>query len=260
MSLLFLIPFFVIGAFVGSFLGVLVNRIPKGKNFITGRSVCDFCNKTLEWNDLIPVISYLLLKGKCRYCHFKLSIFYPVIEILSGVIFALAFLYFPTFNPEMFYYLFVFSALIVIFFTDLKYGIIPDKILLPMSLIVLFWVFISKRGELLGNLLMALFASAFFIAISLLYYFIRGKIAMGGGDIKFAFFMGLFLGFPNTIVALYIAFLTAALYSIILIIWRKKAFLKDSIPFGPFLVIGVFISVFLGNYLWQKALVFLGLL
>lgn len=260
MDLLFPLFFFVIGAFVGSFLGVLVNRIPKGKNFITGRSICDFCKKELNWNDLIPVISFLSLKGACRYCHSRLSFFYPSIEVLSGIIFALTYLFVSSFNLDLFYYLFIFSALIVVFFTDLKYGIIPDKILFPIILISFVWIFINYQSELLNHLLSAFSASVFFIIISLLYFSFRKKVAMGGGDIKFAFFMGLFLGFPDIVVGLYSAFLTAALYSIILIIWRRKSLLKDSIPFGPFLVIGIFISVFLGNYLWQKVLVLLGLL
>lgn len=260
MNILFLILFFIIGLFIGSFLGVLVDRLLKGKNFITGRSICDFCKRELNWNDLIPVISFLSLKGECRYCHSKLSLYYPAIEVSTGIIFALTYLSISFFNLSLFYYLFIFSALIVIIFADLKYGIIPDKILFPIILISFIWIFINYQPELLNHLLSAFGASVFFVIISLLYFSFRKKVAMGGGDIKFAFFMGLFLGFPDIVIGLYSAFLTAALYSIILIIWRKKAFLKDSIPFGPFLAIGVFISVFLGNFLWEKALVLLGLL
>lgn len=259
MNILFFILFFIIGLFIGSFLGVLVDRSLKGKNFITGRSICDFCKRDLNWNDLIPVISFLSLKGACRYCHSKLSLYYPAIEVSTGIIFALTYLSISFFNPTLFYYLFIFSALIVIIFADLKYGIIPDKILFPIILITFVWIFITNKPELLNHLLSAFGMSLFFVIITLFYYYFRRKIAMGGGDIKFAFFMGLFLGFPDIVVGLYSAFLTAALYSIILIIWRKKVFLKDSIPFGPFLVLGVFISVFLGSFLWEKALVLLGL-
>ena len=241
--ILFVITLSVIGAFIGSFLGVLVDRIPQNKSFIKGRSKCNFCNHDLRIFDLIPVFSYLSQKGKCRYCREKLSLFYPIIELTTGIMFVLIYLAITLnsqfsisselsiFNFQLIYYLIIVSALIVVFFTDLKYGIIPDKILFPVILISFVWIFINYQSELLNHLLSAFSASVFFVTVSLLYYLVRKKNAMGGGDIKFAFFMGLFLGFPNIVVGLYSAFLTAALYSIILIIWRKKAFLKDSIPF-----------------------------
>ncbi len=260
MTILFL---FLIGLFIGSFLGVLVDRIPNKKSFIKGRSICDFCKHKLAWYDLIPVLSFLLLKGKCRYCEKKLPFFYPKIEVFTGLVFVLIYFFVASILPfsylSLIFYLLLSSLLIVILFIDLKFGIIPDKITLPGVILTLFFLIITKLPTIYNYLFSAIFTSVFFIIISLFYYLLRKNIAMGGGDIKYAFLMGLILGFPSIIVGLYSAFLTAALYSIILIIWHKKAFLKDSIPFGPFLVLGTFLSLIWGNLIFQKSLILLGL-
>ena len=255
---------FLVGLFVGSFLGVLVDRIPKRKPFIYERSICDFCKEKLNWYDLIPVLSFILLRGKCRYCKKTLPLFYPTIELLTGIVYILIYLFITTIFPfsylNLVYYFFICSLLIVIFYIDFKHGIIPDKILLSAVLATSIYLVVNNLSLIYIHFFSGVFASLFFLIISLLYFYFRKKIAMGGGDIKFAFLMGLILGFPGIIVGLYSAFLTAALYSIILIIWGKKAFLKDSIPFGPFLVLGTFISIFWGNLIFEKALIHLGLL
>lgn len=254
---------FLIGLFIGSFLGVVIDRVPKKENFIKGRSTCDYCKKGLNVYDLIPVLSFIFLKGQCRYCHKNLSLFYPIVEISTGTIYVLTYLFVVLLLPFSFlslgFYLIISSVLIVIFFIDLKFGIIPDKIILPVVLLTSGYLIITKLPTVYNYLFSAVAASLLFITITLLYYLLRKKIAMGGGDIKFSFLMGLILGFPGIIVGLYSAFLTAALYSIILIIWRKN-YLKDSIPFGPFLVTGTFISIFWGNLLLEKGLILLGLL
>lgn len=251
--------FFILGAFIGSFLGVLVDRIPRDETIIKGHSHCEFCKKELKWIDLIPIFSFLLLKGKCRYCKAELSLYYPIIELTTGLMFALIYA-FLIFNSQFsiinfLYYLFIISSLIVIFFTDLKYGIIPDKILLSAAIINLVYLFLANSSLLTFHLISAIGALIFFITLFLIT---KGK-GMGIGDVKLAFLMGLFLGFPQVIVGLYVAFLTGALVSIILVLWGKKNFFKGTIPFGPFLVLGTLISIFLGNILLQKSLLFLGL-
>jgi len=248
--------FFIFGAFIGSFLGVLADRIPRSETIIKGRSHCEFCKKELKWLDLIPIFSFLFLKGKCRYCHKKLSWHYPIIELTTGILFALTFLFLRSgFTISLLFYLIIVSSLIVIFFTDLKYGIIPDKILLPAVIISAVYLLIFSPQSLIMHLVSGFGACMFFLILVLIT---KGK-GMGTGDVKFAFLMGLFLGFPQIIVGLYIAFLTGALISIILVLWGKKNFFKGTIPFGPFLVLGTLTSIFLGNFLLQKALLFLGL-
>jgi leader peptidase (prepilin peptidase)/N-methyltransferase len=270
---------FIIGLFIGSFLGVLTDRIPRNETVVKGHSHCEFCKKELKWFDLIPVFSFLSTRGKCRYCKRSLPYFYPVIEISTGILFVLAYIFsIPNFkflifnqilNPNSLiinplslitiaYYLFIVSSLIVIFFTDLKYGIIPDKILLPAIVVSLLCQLIINPSSLIVNLFCGVGAFLFFVLISVIFSALTKKDAMGGGDIKLAFLLGLFLGFPNIIVSLYLAFLTGGLVGIILIIWRKKSFRKATLPFGPFLISGAVISLFWGNLIFQKVIVLLG--
>ncbi|MBI3984611.1 MAG: prepilin peptidase [Candidatus Levybacteria bacterium] len=246
-----------IGLFVGSFLGVLTDRLYKNRSFIFSRSKCDKCKKNLGMLDLIPLLSFIFLQGKCRYCKVKLSYFYPIIELITAILFFITFFFvfsplenntailFTVFNfIKFFVYIVTVSLLIVVFFIDLKYGVILDKVVVLLTVLTLIWLMYSNPSNILNHILTSIFSALFFALIVFVYYLIRKKIAMGGGDIKLALFLGLFLGFPNIILCLYIAFLTAAIYSIILIIWRKNIKLTDSIPFGPFLTVGFLITLF----------------
>jgi prepilin signal peptidase PulO-like enzyme (type II secretory pathway) len=261
---------FILGLFIGSFLGVLVDRLSRNEGFIKGHSRCEFCKKELKALDLIPVLSFISTRGKCRYCKRKLPIFYPIIELVTGILFALTYFFLiPNhqsliINSEslivnLIYYLIVVSGFIVIFFMDLKYGIILNKILLPMTVTILLYLLIINPSSLIINLACGIAAFLFFLVITLGFKLIRGKDGMGGGDIKLAFVLGLFLGFPNIILALYIAFLTAAVVGIILILWKKKNLKNTSLPFGPFLILGTLTCLFLGNQILPILLPLLGL-
>lgn len=241
---------FVLGACIGSFLNVLIDRIPRGEPIFNSRSRCEFCHKKLQWYDLIPFVSFLLLKGKCRYCHKPLSWQYIGLEFLTGIVFILIYFQFESkvlndqFDRKAFfelsYQLFMMSSFIVLFFTDLKYSILPDKIAYPA--IFATSLFLLFNPSVPFHILSGIGASLFFF---LLFIITRGK-GMGFGDVKLVFLLGLFLGFPNIVIALYIAFLTGAFISIILIIKMKKK-LKDAIPFGPFLITGAILAFFWGN-------------
>ncbi len=267
MSIFFI---FVFGIFLGSFLNVLIDRLPRGER-ITGRSYCENCKKTLTWKDLIPVLSFLYLRGKCRYCGSKLSSYYPFVELVTGVMFALTYLLifnfqFSIFNEiinhksliiNLFYYLFVVSSMIVIFFADLKYGIIPDKVLFPAiiftSSFLLFDAMYHKLvyDTVLGYPLINHILSAFggFGFMLFLFIITKGK-GMGFGDVKLVFLIGLILGFPGIFYAVYLAFLTGGAFAIILVLWKKKK-LKSEVPFGPFLVVNFFIAFFFQTQLDQ---------
>jgi leader peptidase (prepilin peptidase) / N-methyltransferase len=262
---------FLLGIFVGSFLNVLADRLPRDESVVKGRSHCEKCEKTLKWHDLIPLFSFLQLRGKCRYCHSPLSFCYPIVELTTGVLFTVTFMFVSSnfqflilnFNSifnfkfliSLAYCLFIVSCLIVVFFADLKYGIIPDKIIFPaiaIALIFNFQFLIFNEFSIFNSLMSAVGACLFFLILALIK--IRGRNAMGFGDVKFAFLMGLILGFPNIVVALYIAFLTGAIVGIILIVWRRKKVFGTSIPFGPFLVLGTFLALFWGNAIFQKVM------
>lgn len=235
------------GASIGSFLGVLIDRLPKEKS-ITGRSRCDFCHHHLAWNDLIPIISFFSLKGRCRYCRKKLSFFYPLIEILTAVLFvsiiAIPGLIISPFNLSMFAWLGIVSSLIVIFFADLKYQIIPDSI--QLSLLVFAHLLKITQGITFATLLPCYLAALIVaLPILVLYLVTRGR-GMGFGDAKLAFTMGFLLGVKGGLLAVYFGFILGAVVGLILILLKKKG-IKSKIAFGPFLVVGTLIIIY-----WQK--------
>jgi prepilin signal peptidase PulO-like enzyme (type II secretory pathway) len=271
---------FILGLFLGSFLGVLVDRMPRNETVIKGRSRCEFCKKELRWLDLIPVLSFISTKGKCRYCHASLPYFYPIIELSTGILFALVYIsqifnfqlsifsellnlnsliLNPLFFIRLIYYLIIVAGFVVIFFMDLKYGLILDKILLPLVVIIFAYLLILNPSSLILNLVCGILAFLFFLVIALGFKLIRGKDGMGGGDIKLVFVLGLFLGFPNIIISLYLAFLTGLVAGIILILWKKKSLQNSALPFGPFLILGALVCLFFGNLIYPQALRFLGL-
>ncbi len=251
-------PFFlfIIGLFIGSFLGVVSDRVPKGKSIVLPPSHCDFCGKTLKWYDNIPLLSFILLSGKCRHCHKSLSFLYPAIELITALLFVSTYSFLGSsfiINPSslitLLFYLFIASSLIAIFFSDLKFEIIPIAILYPAIVLTIVFLFFN-HSSLILNLYSGVGSALFFL---LLFAITKGR-GMGLGDAQLAFFMGLFLGFPNVLIALYVAFLTGGIVSFILIIWRKKKLRGSTIPFGPFLVFGTLFALFFGTQLIQKFL------
>lgn len=258
----FYVVIFIFGTVIGSFLNVLIDRIPRNESVVMSRSHCEHCRHILAWYDLIPVISYLQLGGKCRYCHKHIGYYYPIVELLTGTLFLLTANYLLTdirvlaglgVIPFIFsgYYYLLISCLIVIIFTDIKYGIIPFKI---VAVVVIASIFYSVLTPLfLNHLLSGLAVFALFLALFLIT---RGR-GLGFGDVVYAFMMGLVLGYPKIIVGLYVAFLTGAIVSLILVWTGKKKMKGDSIPFGPFLAAGTIIGLFYGDILINLALRYL---
>ncbi|MDE2025020.1 MAG: prepilin peptidase [Patescibacteria group bacterium] len=254
---------FIAGVAFGSFFNVVIDRVPREETFFTGRSHCDFCKHTLAWYDLIPLLSFLLLGGRCRYCKKFIGFKYPLVEVTTGLFFII--LLFPLVGQIIsqtlvfssvittLFTLVVFSAFIIIFYTDLWYGIIPDIVLFPATIVALFSILISQPYHIVAHVISAVAAMGFFLA---LFLGTRGK-GMGFGDVKLAFFLGLLLGWPGTFLAIYVAFLTGAIAALILVLWGRKRFFGSTIPFGPFLILGTLISWFWAPFLWEKILALL---
>lgn len=238
---------FIFGISIGSFLNVVIDRLPRGENLLTGRSKCESCNKTLAWYDLVPVISYVSLLGHCRYCKTYISSRLVLVELITGFLFVVLFLrvFNFQFNELIFLTLslFIVSGLVTVFFIDLNKGIILDSILIFLLTTTLLLNLLFHQSQIFTYLLTAIGSFIFFF---LIHFLTKGK-GMGFGDVKFSFFIGFFLGFPLTIIALYAAFLTGGVASIILILLGKKKLKKDTVPFGPFLVLGVLIAYFWGE-------------
>lgn len=236
---------FIIGISLGSFLNVLIDRLSTDRPFIKGRSYCENCKKTLEPVDLIPLLSYLILKGRCRHCKKMIPIHLFLVELLIGILTIFVYQFSIMTGQSAIATVSLFVILytyIGIFVADILYGIIPDLMLLVS--IISSAIFIQNQNlPYVTHLLSAICASAFFL---FLFLVTRGR-GMGFGDVKLSFGMGLLLGFPNIVVALYIAFLTGAFISIILVLWKKLRFLGGTIPFGPFLVGGTIIAFFYGS-------------
>lgn len=242
---MFILFFFIIGVFFGSFLNVIIDRIPRGESIWVGRSHCDFCHHTLSWLDLFPLFSFLLLQGKCRYCHKFVGWKYPIIESVTGLLFAATYFFLQTSSIGILLItLSIVNCLIVIFFIDLFDGIISNSTLLVLLVCTIVNIFLLHQSPLISFLS----ASGACILFLLLFFVTRGK-GMGFGDVKYAFVMGLLLGFPFIITGLYVAFLTGALVALILVIGRKKG-MKSTIAFGPFLVLGTAVHIFFGAQLW----------
>ncbi len=248
---------FLFGISIGSFLNVLIDRLSIGES-IGGRSHCDYCKKTLSFFDLIPILSFMFLRGKCRYCKKSLSLQYPSVELLTGMTFVGIALYsLKEFTPlalvNLLLLLIIYSGLIVILIADLKFRIIPDEMLIVITTAVIIQHLLVGVSSFPISFACGLILFAIFL---MLFLITKGK-GMGFGDVKYAFFMGFFLGFPGAVISFYVAFLTGALLSIILILIGKKRF-GQTIAFGPFLILGTVCAHFLANPLWRMFLNILG--
>ncbi|MFH1509747.1 MAG: prepilin peptidase [Candidatus Nealsonbacteria bacterium] len=236
-NLLYSIFIFIFGLIVGSFLNCVIYRLEQGISFLRGRSFCPKCNHSLNWTDLVPILSYIFLGGKCRYCKEKISPQYPIVELITGTLFLSVFLMSGSVFEILFNSIIV-SLLIIIFIFDLKHYIIPDRIVYLAILVSLVWL-IYIKADILTTIYALLSSFGFFLLIALVS---KGKW-MGVGDVKLAFFMGLFLGWPNVLVALFLAFLLGSIVGVFLMLNRKKSF-SSEIPFGPFLVSGTLMAFF----------------
>lgn len=251
---------FVFGLVVGSFLNCVIYRLEKEESFLFGRSYCPCCKKTLKAIDLIPILSFLILKGKCRYCQKKISWQYPFVELGSAFLFVLVFQHFNLgldfgLSPDflgLVFSLAIFCFLIVVFVYDLKHFLIPDKIIYLAIALALIYNFFDFKNLLFNFLPAALGGFVFFLIIFLIS---QGKW-LGFGDVKLVFLLGLFLGFPNILVALFLSFTIGAIIGIGLIILKRKK-LKSEVPFAPFLVLGSLIAFFWGEKIlnWYLSLI-----
>jgi len=234
------------GLFIGSFLNVCIYRIQKGESIVWPPSHCPKCTKALKPWDNIPVISYLILKGRCRYCFEPISVRYPVVELLSTLL-AVSLLYrFGMSVTFLIYYLWA-CVLIIITFIDLDIQIIPDRLSLGgivVGLLVVYWLPITYKDALIGLIL----GGGLLLAIIYGYYFLTKKEGMGGGDVKLLAMIGVFTGWQGVLFTLFASSLMGTMVGIP---WGliKKGTLKAAIPFGPFLALGALIYVFWGQYL-----------
>lgn len=241
MNYLFCIFFLLLGMILGSFYNVVGWRLPKGESIIYPPSHCPNCNHQLKILDLIPVFSFILQRGKCRYCKNKIAWYYPVFEFLCGVIFMLCYLVFGI-TPELLKALTFVSMLIIIMVSDFNYMIIPDEVLLFFGCLLALEIgIIDGYKVLISSLINGLIAFAVMYLLKTLGDFMFKKESMGGGDIKLMFIFGLVLGAPLAIISIFIGSLVGLPISLILL--SKNS--EHIVPFGPYLSIGAIIILLL---------------
>lgn len=233
--------FFLLGTCIGSFLNVCIFRLPNDESIVFPASHCPNCNNKLKAYDNIPILSFLLLAGKCRFCRTKISWQYPLVELATGILFALAAVRFGL-SWNTLIALILISVSIVVSLIDLKIQIIPNVISLPgiglglaASLVPVSPVqfFNALTGMLLGGGIFYLVA-------------VVSKGGMGGGDIKLIAMFGAFLGWQKCLLTIFVGVLLGSVVGIILMLLKRKG-RKDPIPFGPFLCIGALVSLFYGQ-------------
>ena len=235
------------GLLIGSFLNVCIYRIPREESIVFPSSHCPTCGTSLKWHDLVPVFSYLVLRGNCRYCGEKISPQYPIVELLNSLVYILIYYKFG-FSLNFLFYGIIFSILIIIGFIDLKEMIIPDilVILILITTIIyklLTFILYSKYPDLLNSIGGLVLSSLLFILIIVL-----SKGGMGGGDVTLIGSLGFILGIKNIFLTIFLSFILGAIISVILLITKIKG-KKDPISFGPFIILGFFITVFWGQQL-----------
>jgi len=258
--------FLIIGLIVGSFLGAVNYRLKIDEDIVWKRSHCPHCRHQIRWYDNIPLLSFIILFGKCRDCRKYISWEYPLIELTTGLLFAataVRFLGEPLLGVaqtavdagtiiDMSFFLFAVCYLALIFWHDYDYMLIPDAIVWPAIIVTFLWQIWKYAQSPLGiadlhspatsALIAAVAAAAFFF---FLIWISKGKW-IGGGDVKLGFLAGLIVGWPKILFVLFLTYLIGSIISLTLIALKKKTW-KSRIPFGPFMVTAILIVLFFAD-------------
>lgn len=262
----------VFGLLIGSFLNVVVYRVPVGMSLVTPASACPNCHHEIKGYDNVPVLSWLALRGKCRNCKMPISARYPIVELVTGIAFVAVALYVvyaltsaqpgptPSGLPVILAFLYLAAITIALGIIDIETHKLPNRIVLPAYIVasVLFTITSVMSGDYSGLLRAGIGGAAMFIAYFLMA--IAYPKGMGFGDVKLAGVLGLYLGwvgFGALIVGAFAAFLVGGVYAVGLIIARR-ANRKSGIPFGPWMFAGAWIGIFAGNQIWDGYLSLIG--
>ena len=256
MTIMFYCFIFFFGAIFGSFYGVVGTRLPEGKSIVKPRSYCPNCKHELNWYDLIPILSFVITLGKCRYCKKKISISYPATEIITGILFCVSYyLYGPKITYEFITSILLFSLTVLIFISDFNYYIILDSPLVITSILVFILKLIcfGYKAALLALLSGVLLFLAM-IVVKKIGDILFKKESLGGGDIKLAFVIGIVLGTRLGISALILSTFLALPYALLKVYLSEK----KEVPFGPFIIgactiVFIFMPKFINllNYLFN---------
>lgn len=262
---------FLLGAVIGSFLSVVILRSIAGETWVSGRSRCDTCKNTISWYDNVPLLSYILLKGKCRFCSEPILPLHPMVEVLTGVLFVWwywgGFIFFkltqtPLSILQPVFWLTVGLLLIYLFIIDLNYKILPDRAVFALlGAAIIYRVVLAVSGimqiqDLYYTIIAAVLSFIFFLSIYLISIAVYKQEGMGFGDVKLVVPLALILGAQKMIVCLFLAFILGAIVGVVLIAFGKGK-PKTAIPFGPFLILATALSLLWGDaiFSWYWSLI-----
>lgn len=260
MPWVFGISFFVLGLIIGSFINVIIYRTPRKMSIIKPRSRCLNCETEIKWYDNIPIISYLILKGKCRNCQQKISFRYPLVEGLLGLLYLGSYLRFGI-SVEIIFAIIFLTVSVIVVFIDIDFQIIPNLCVGVILLLgignTIYLYFSEGKIAIEGYLIGFIVGFGILFLIRLLGFLLFKKEAMGWGDVKLMTATGLFLGVGNIILTILFSSIVGAIVELILLKIGKRE-KKQGIPFGPYLVLGMIISLFFGSYIINWYLGLLG--
>jgi len=237
---------FLVGISIGSFLNVLIYRIPRNKKFGFDRSYCPHCKAKIKFYDNIPILSYLILLGRCRSCKKRISLRYPAVELLNGLAYVFFFWHYGL-TLHFFVFSFLSSILIAIFFIDLDFQIIPDLFTIP-GMVIGLGVSLAPGGiGIINSAIGLVVGGAVLYLIAELGDRLFKKESMGGGDIKMAAMLGAFLGWQKVVFIFFGSAVVGLVVSIVLMFFSQELRSKRVIPFGPFLAIAAVVAILYGD-------------
>jgi len=246
---------FLFGLVFGSFLNVVVYRLPQGLSIVKPRSFCPSCKSSIAFYDNIPVVSFIILNGKCRACKAKISFEYPFVESLTGLLFLAVFIR-DGLSPLLPFHLFFIFTMLALALIDLHHRILPNVITLPGVAIGFLSSFVSRSLPWWDSLTAIFLFSLLLLGLSLLYNVIRGVEGLGMGDVKMIGMIGAFLGIKLTILTILLSSVLGLLSGLVIVIAGKGDF-QYKLPFGTFLAIAAVLSLFLGTPIIQAYLAFI---
>ncbi len=241
---------FVIGCCLGSFFNVVICRLPEGQSIVLPGSHCPRCKQPLAFYDNVPLVSYLVLRGRCRHCGEPISVRYPVVELLSGLLLLFLFRRYG-FTPTFFFYSVFASLLIMISFIDLDSYLIPDRLSLSGILIGFFTSFFNPQINWVNSLIGIVLGGGTFYLIAWGYHRWRHQEGLGGGDIKLLAMIGAFIGWPGVVFTILVGSVVGTVAGLV-VMWKTRQGMAARLPFGPFLALGGVSYLFWGKafFLW----------
>jgi leader peptidase (prepilin peptidase)/N-methyltransferase len=236
---------FIFGLCIGSFLNVCIYRLPNSKSIVFPPSACPACEEPIRFYDNIPILSYILLRGKCRACKTNISLRYPLVELMSGLFAFSIYLKFGASLDALITYCFL-AALITVIYIDIDHWIIPDSITLPGILVGLAASFFIHKISFVDSVLGVLIGGGTLWIVAFGYQLLMKKEGMGGGDIKLLAMIGAFIGWKGVLLTIFLSSLIGTIANIPGMLLSKK-FFNYKLPFGPFIAIAAIVDVFFGQ-------------